>query len=197
MKRRNECDFIKIGRRIKDVRDRRGLTLDEVSKRAGLSKGLLSRVENFRSIPSLSTLAAVAKALNVDMGDLVRGVGGGDQTKPYVLTKADERERVDRDDAIDFLYESLGSKRAESSVVEAFALTLSRTSERKPVTTDGTQFIYILQGNVDFDHGGEILSLSKGDALFFDGRVPHAPKCVNGDTAVLLAIYVIDEGKDA
>ncbi len=196
MKRKANNDLIKVGIRIKEIRTRRGLTLAEISTRAGLSKGLISKIENFRTIPSLTVLSAIAKALNTDMGDIVRGIEVDSEKKSYILTRCNEREIVVRDDAIAFLYESLGSRCAGSDVIEAFMLTISPKSRRQPVTTDGDQFIFIIKGEIDFDYGRETLIMSKGDALFFDGKIPHLPKCRKGKEAVLLALYVLNSKKN-
>ena len=184
-------DLIQLGNRLKKARNRRGFTLEVVARRAGISKGLLSKLENFRAIPSLPVLCSVAKALGVDMGYLVRGMGLGAENAPYVLTRAKKREVIQRDDAFKFLYESLGSRTSGATIVEGFVLTISAESRRKAVSTNGEQCIYILEGEIEFRYGRERLTLSKGDSLLFDGTVPHVPKCRKGARAVLLALYIL------
>ncbi|NQU43620.1 helix-turn-helix transcriptional regulator [bacterium] len=196
MKRTLHSDFIKLGMRIKENRVRRGLTLQAVSKRARLSAGLLSKIENFRAIPSLPVLAAVARALEVDMADLVAGIGSEGETASYVLTRAEERPVLERDDAVGFFYEFLGARGAGAEIVEACVLTITPQSRRKAVTTDGEQFIFILEGEIEFIYGREKLPMTKGDALFFDGAVPHTPKCIQGRQASLLAIYILNSERD-
>ncbi|MDD2710158.1 MAG: XRE family transcriptional regulator [Verrucomicrobiae bacterium] len=183
-------DLIEVGLRIRDERKNRQLTLETLAKRTDLSKGLLSKIENFRTIPSLPVLASIAQALNVDMGKLVSGIGGSTPA-PYTLIKAAERKTIERDQAVGFLYQALGAKQINASVFEAFVLTLSPQSRRKRVSTEGDQFIFIIQGEVDFHLGQECLRLTAGDALFFDGRVPHVPKNPGNTDAILLAVYLL------
>jgi len=190
-KRTLDSDFIKLGLRIREARTRRGLTLEATSRRARLSSGLLSKIENFRTIPSLPVLAAIAKALDVDMADLVGGIGAEGATHSYDLVRAKERPVVERDDAIAFVYEFLGSRRLTSEIVEAYVLTISPESRRRTVTTDGEEMIFMLKGEIEFEYGREKIVLKKGDTLFFDGSVPHLPKCTKGREAILLVLYIL------
>jgi len=123
---------------------------------------------------------------------LVGGIGMDENEKTYVFTKVEERQAVERDDAIAFFYESLGSRRTGGEIIDAFVLTISPESRRKPVTTDGEQFIFILTGEIIFEYGREKIVMSAGDALFFDGTIPHVPKCKKGEEAKLLAIYILN-----
>lgn len=191
MKRNTNSDLIKIGIRLKAFRQRRGLTLEETASRARLSKGLLSKIENFRAIPSVPVLCSLAGALNVDAGELIQGIGEDSEDISYVLTRPSERMRVEREDAIGFVYESMGSRNSGTDVVEAFLLTISPGSKRKRVTTNGEQFIYILKGEIEFHYGRERLLMGEGDTLLFDGRIPHVPKLRKQQPAILLALYLL------
>jgi transcriptional regulator with XRE-family HTH domain len=96
MSERVNNDLICIGRRIREARRVRELTLDQIARRTGLSKGLLSKIENFRTIPSLPVLAQIAGSLNLDMGELVKGIGV-DVAPPYEVIKSADRKVVERD----------------------------------------------------------------------------------------------------
>lgn len=183
-------NLILVGIRIREARRIRGMTLDELADQTGLSKGLLSKVENFRAIPSLPVLAKIAASLSIDMAELVRGIGT-DQSKPYILVRADERTKVERDEAVGFSYEALTVKSGGDTVVETFVLTLKPDARRKPVTTEGEQFIYILDGSIQFVLGEEKLKMKKGDSLYFDGRIPHLPENHTRKQASLLAVYIL------
>ncbi len=196
MKRTANNELIEIGMRIKEIRTRRNLTLAETSKRAGLSAGLLSKIENFRTLPSLPVLTSIARALETDMADIVRGIGHETKETSYILTKAGERERINRDNAVGFSYESLGSRYESDNIIEAFTLTITPESKRQAVTTDGEQFLFLLKGEIDFEYGRETIHIGEGDALFFDGRIPHRPFCRKGKEAVLLALYILNNKTD-
>ncbi len=183
--------LIKIGLRIRESRRQRGLSLEEVAQRAGVTKSLLSKIENFRAVPSLPVLVRVASGLNVDMAELVKGIGGEKQ-EPYTLIKSSQRQQVDRDGAIGFLYEVITSRQMGDYTFDSVILTLEPNSKRKSVTTEGYEFVYILEGSVKFAVGPDELYLEQGDALFFNGRIPHLPRNTDNQKAKILAIYLID-----
>jgi transcriptional regulator with XRE-family HTH domain len=195
MSRQRGNDLIRIGLRIREARKSRHMTLDHLARQAGLSKGLLSKVENFRAIASLPVLAAIARALRVDLGELVRGIGL-EEPQPSVLVRAGERTRVERDDAVGFLYQAILTRPIGDTAFEAMVLTLKPKSRRKAVTSDGDQFIFILNGRIEFIYGKETLTLEAGDAFFFDGRIPHVPRNTSTSaSASLLAIYLLRNEK--
>jgi transcriptional regulator with XRE-family HTH domain len=190
----SQVDLIQLGLRVREARKARNLTLETLARRIGLTKGLLSKIENFRAIPSLPVLAKIAEGLNVDMSELVKGISG-DRAEPYVLVRAGERAAVERDEAVGFLYQALVSRPAGDSVFESFVLTLQPDARRAMISTEGEQFLYILKGRIQFHLGKEALSLDEGDALFFDGRIPHVPKNPTRQPAVLLTVYLVKNAK--
>lgn len=183
-------DLMQVGVKMRQIRTLRKLTLDAVAQRTGLSKGLLSKIENFRTIPSLPVLAAIARSLRIELAELVSGIGRP-TASPYVVIRKKDRMFVKRDNAIGFLYQSLMTRNVGDRVFEAFVLTLRPRARRKFVTTDGHQFVFILKGTIVFHIGSERLHLQNGDALFFDGRIPHVPINTSQKDARLLAIYLL------
>lgn len=190
MKREKIGDLIQVGLRMREWRKKRALTLDVLARRTGLSKGLLSKFENFRAVPSLPVLVRVAQSLSVDASELLRGIG--ETASPsYVLIKANQRTPTERDNAIGFAYEALTTRSVGDIVFQAFVLTVRRNARRKMVTTEGDQFTFVLEGRLQFQLGKDTVELTKGDALFFDGRMPHVPRNIGKGDAVILAIYLL------
>ena len=183
--------LIRIGLRIRECRKLRGLSLEEVAQRAKVTKGLLSKIENFRAIPSLPVLARVSSAMNVDMADIVKDIGEDSYT-PYTFIRKESRVIVERDDAIGFIHQAVLSKQLGQHYFDSIILVLEPDSSRKAVVTEGSEFIYILSGKIEFTIGEDKLKLKKGDALFFDGKVPHVPKNIGTKKAEILAIYIIE-----
>ena len=72
-------------------------------------------------------------------------------------------------------------------------LTLEPGAKRKPASTDGDEFIFMLRGEIQFVVGKEKFLLSVGDAFYFDGRVPHVPINTGKSTAELLVIYLLKQ----
>lgn len=194
MSRRQMPDnsLFKIGLRIRQVRRERKLTLADMACRTGLSKGLLSKIENFRALPSLPVLAGIARNLNIGMENLVKNVGF-ETPAPYQLVSADRRPPIKREEAKGFKYAALISRPLGRIGFESFVLTLLPGAKRKPASTDGDEFIFMLKGEIRFRFGKKTFKLSAGDAFYFDGRVPHVPLNLAKSSAELLVIYLLKQ----
>ena len=165
-------NLVELAQRIRSYRLERRVTLEEVSSRAGLTRSWLSKVENFRVTPSLSSLGKIAAALGVTVAELVEGL---DQKPQLVVVRKDERKVVERDklDANPAIYESLAHRRADRSM-DPFMLTIPADSARKtPLAHEGEEFLIVQEGQVDFEYDSEVLSLSVGDCIYFDANVKH------------------------
>jgi transcriptional regulator with XRE-family HTH domain len=194
MNQRHNTDnsLFKIGLRIRQARRERELTLADIARRTGLSKGLLSKIENFRALPSLPVLAGIARSLNIGMENLVKNVGA-ETSAPHQLVRANRRVPVKREKSRGFKYAALTARPLGNIGFESFVLTLAPGAKRKPVSTDGDEFIFMLRGEIQFVVGKEKFLLSAGDAFYFDGRVPHVPLNLTKAPAELLVIYLLKQ----
>jgi transcriptional regulator with XRE-family HTH domain len=179
-----------VGEKVRELRTARGLTLEGLAEATRLSKGLLSKIENFRTAPSLPVLATIARALECDLADLVAEVQTS-TPRPYVLVRADESRAVRRESAHGFRYAALQSADCAGLQFQAFRLRLSAGAHREVHATDGDEFLIILSGAVRLTIGDEELALATGDSLYFDGRIPHAPANPGDSDAELLVIYLV------
>ena len=80
---------MQLGKKIRDLRCRRGFTVHQLAVASGLSKGFISQVENDRTSPSLATLRDLARALDTSVAYLVIE----DDQAPYVVREG-ERPRI-------------------------------------------------------------------------------------------------------
>jgi len=185
-------NLVQLGRTIRAKRTALGMTLQDVAEKADITRGLVSKIENFRTVPSLPILLRLAAALDVTMADLVKGIHTGDPYSPYILITSDQREEIQREDSEGFTYESIMEHGMTGvSSFQSFILTMAPDAKRAPVSTDGDQFVYMLSGSISFDIGEETVSLNTGDTLFFDGALPHCPINRSGTDAILLVIYLV------
>lgn len=76
--------------------------------------------------------------------------------------------------------------------MEISLLTISRNSQREPVTTDGIEYLYVISGSLIYELGDKVFDLEEGDSLLFNGNIPHLPKNHNSTDAQLLVIYFIE-----
>ena len=179
-----------VGEKVRELRSARGWTLDALARATGLSKGLLSKIENFRAVPSLPVLATIARALDRDLADLVADVQAR-PARPWLLVRSGEARPVKREDARGFRYRALPAADCGGTQFQAFRLELAPGASRDPATTDGDEFLHLMRGEIEFVLGDEEIRLAAGDSLYFDGRVPHVPRNRSRALAELLVIYLI------
>lgn len=173
---------------IKKLRESKEMTLDELAKKARVTKGFLSQVENFRTMPSLTLLYNLAEALEVEPAALL-AITKNDIR--YIHTKNGDGTIIEREHPESgFIYRAL-AKEKMSKTMEPFLLEMPPRSSRKPVTTNGDEFIYLLEGEIDFHLGNDPVRMLPGDSLYFEGEIPHYPENVTDQTALLLVVYSI------
>lgn len=183
-------DLIKLGQRIQQTRKLKNMTLDEVAAKANVTKSLLSKIENYRAVPSLPVLIRIAATLDVDPSDLIRGFGRQGELD-YVVIRKGESEAVERDESYRFFYEAIISRPIGNVFFDSQVLTIYPDSQRRQVSTDGMEFLFILKGQLDYHLSDQVVELKEGDALLFDGRIPHVPVCTDEEEAKILAIYLL------
>jgi transcriptional regulator with XRE-family HTH domain len=188
-------NLIKLGLTIRNLRKTRSLTLADLSEQTGLTAGLLSKIENFRTIPSLPVLLKIAEALQVPPAELLTGIGES-APRSWILVRKNERTAIERENSSGFKYEMLLDTESANCNLQSMTLTIEPGAIREKVTTDGDEFIFILKGRIIFHLGEEVIDLNEGDLLFFDGNIEHVPENRNTETAVLLAVYLLKEAKE-
>ena len=183
---------IEIARKIRSLRQTQELTLHQVAERAEVSKSLLSKVENGRTVPSLPVLVSVIQALEVDMGSFFEDIGTASGTPPpYLYKPADEYQPVEREPASGFSYRHVLNWPLLDTTLEVVILDLQPGSRRELFKTDGYEYTFILRGAVEYQIGGDTVSLEAGDSLLFDGRVPHVPVNRGEEVVSILAVGLL------
>lgn len=187
-------DFIiGIGKRIKDIRKESNLTINELANRANVSNGLISRIENGRTIPSLPVLLDLIQSLDIDASYFFEGVEK-DSTSKFIYIPKENQQVIEKEiEAQGFKYMHIFSKSLNSLGFEAVLLTLEPHSKREKVITDAWEFKYILKGTVKYVIDQEEITLSEGDALYFNGRHPHVPESISDESCLMLVLYLYSE----
>lgn len=167
---------VAIGREVRAFRRKQEITVAELSATTGLSIGMLSKIENGNTSPSLTTLQTLANALSVPLTSFFRGF---EETRGAVHTKAGEGVELKREGTrANHQYNLLGHIGANASgvSVEPYLITLSDEADVFPTFQHGgIETIYMLEGEVDYRHGDDVYPLKPGDTLFFDADAPHGP----------------------
>jgi transcriptional regulator with XRE-family HTH domain len=164
-----------IGFEVRRLRKAIDLTVAELGAAAGISAGMLSKIENGSISPSLGTLDALAKALNVPISRLFAET---DERRDCSYVKAGTGVRIERRGTkAGHRYDLLGHSLGGAIAVEPYLITLAE--DAAPYTHfrhAGVEFIYMLSGKVRYRHGDRTYLLEPGDALFFDAAARHGPE---------------------
>lgn len=181
---------VQVGKRIRDLREDAGLSLQELAERSGYSSALLSQFENHMVSPPLGALIKLSRALGIEVGDFFGEVA--DQN--FVLIRSKERETVSRVASKDgvslgYTYEALGFG-LKGHHMEPFVVTLEPVSIREKHLSvhEGEEFIYVLDGRMKIRLGDHTDILHPGDSIYFKCTTPHHVTCEGGEPAKILAV---------
>jgi transcriptional regulator with XRE-family HTH domain len=164
-----------IGRAVRGFREKLGITISELAKAADMSAGMLSKIENGATSPSLSSLQALSKALQVPVTSLFRGF---EEIRDASFVKAGQGLTIERRGTrAGHQYQLLGHSPHGPVMVEPYMITLTAQSDVFPTFQHGgLEMLYMLEGNVVYRHGDKTYDMHPGDTLFFDADVPHGPE---------------------
>jgi transcriptional regulator with XRE-family HTH domain len=164
-----------IGRQVREYRQKLNLTVAELARAAGVSPGMLSKIENGLTSPSLSSLQALSNALNVPVTALFRRY---EEHRDASLVRAGEGIVIERRGTrAGHLYQLLGHSLGKSFHVEPYLCTLTEASEVFPLFQHpGVEFIYMLEGEVVYRHADKTYALRPGDSFFFAADALHGPE---------------------
>lgn len=165
-----------IGSTVREMRQKLGLTIAEIAEQTGISRGMLSKIENAQTATSLETLAKLSGALGVSLSAFFRNYdvpGGGAQ----LVKNGEGMEVVRRGTKRGHTYQLLAYDQGPTKLFEPFLITMDDASEVFPTFEHpGTEFIYMLEGKIEYRHGQSTYLLEPGDALTFRGDIPHGPE---------------------
>ncbi|MEW6630518.1 MAG: XRE family transcriptional regulator [Pseudomonadota bacterium] len=167
---------VAIGHEVRALRKKLGITVADLATTTGLSLGMLSKIENGITSPSLTTLKSLSHALGVPLTAFFRSF---EEERKAVFVKAGSGVDVERRGTrAGHQYTLLGHIGSDTSVVvEPYLITLTEDSDVFPTFQhDGMEFLYMLEGEVVYRHGSNLYRMTPGDSLFFDADAPHGPE---------------------
>ena len=181
--------LLDIALNIRRMRKEKQLTLTQLANRLEITPGFLSRLENFRTIPSLHMLMNIARALEVNLEDLVRA---HTEAVDYVVTRKDQGVEVEREHPETGMQYHALAYDMPNKRMSPFFITIPPHTKRSPVTTDGDEFFLVLRGTLRYFIGPDEVLLEKGDSLYFRGEIPHYPYNSSDREVLLLGVYVME-----
>ena len=170
---------IPVGKKIKNARMAKKITLNFVANETGYSIDYLKKLEAGKVIPPVGTILQIARALQIDSGFLLKEQEPDIEKRIKAYTK-----RTD-----DYAYTTL-TPGAENKHLKAFRVTIDAMQNHKGVgyQHDGEEFIYVLSGKIEVIVGDNVNTLSKNDSLHFNSGIKHMLRNVGKKEAELIVV---------
>lgn len=183
----------KLGLKIKNIREQRGLSIEELAEQSCISAAMIEKLEEGLLAPSLTPLLKITRGMGVRLGTFLDDsvqkdpvvVRGGKTDK---VLKFSGDSDVSADSNLDFF--SLGAEKKDRHM-EPFIVAVKpkEAGEEKLSSHEGEEFIYVLNGEVELWYGKEKICISAGDSLYYDSVVPHYLHAVGFDAKILAVLY--------
>jgi len=186
----NEISPPDIGPRLRALRKRRGLSLRALAALCGLSVNTISLVERGKTSPSVATLHRLATALGVSMIFFFEE----EEQRDVVFVKASRRTRTKSDSVI---MENLGSGLRDQTMEPLLvSLQPGTGSGDDPIVHLGHEFVFCLEGEIEYKIGDHRYLLDAGDSLIFEAHLPHRWRNVGDKPSAILLILQTQEGRE-
>jgi transcriptional regulator with XRE-family HTH domain len=186
----------RIGSRLNMLRKQRGFTLSEIARQTHLSPSLISRIENGQIMASIQTLQLIADTLKIDIGFFFQQ----EQGKGYAVSRSGSRRMIPADDGKFkgdpterrfYDIEPLADGIENPFMVPLILKIVNRDEKINPPPHGGQEFVYLLEGKLLHILGEERIILKKGDALYFDGNIPHKAISLSKKPAKALVVHMV------
>jgi len=181
---------LRIGAKVKERRQKKRLTLEDLAAKTGLTKSILAKIEKDETVPPLGTLLKLSKALDISMAYFFEDEV---ELERISVTRSGERVRIKRrphhqEGEVDYIYESLESKNPnkhmEPFLVEFLPL---ETGDMVFMSHEGEEFHFVLEGKVEFRTDDRVEVLYPGDSLYFESEINHSFRSLDGKPAKVVA----------
>ena len=182
-------DIEDVGNRIRLLREKKGMSVEELSQMTGYDVELLSGIEKNKIKPQLGTVIKLSRALDSAFSRLLSGVGD----KLYSVTRNNERRVISRSTS------SKGQKKAyrymslapdvKGRHMEALIVQLEENQSDERSVHDGEEFIYVIDGVVNLKIGEDSLDLEPGDSVYYLSTTPHLIAAKNDQSTILAVMY--------
>lgn len=176
-----KVDEKSFGAKMKQLRQLRKLTFENLANKTGLSNRYLKEIEEGKIIPPVSAVIQISKALSIDSGSFLSA------EEQEALARKRKESFYKRTQA--YSYKTL-TPEAESKHMKAFLVTIDPKQDHRMVEYkhEGEEFIYVLKGEVEVRVGENENHLKKGETLHFDSGIPHKLRNLSDEETKLLVV---------
>lgn len=185
-----------IGPRLRQLRKRRGVTLEALAARTGLTKGYLSKIETAKMVPPIATLSRIAQAIGCEMAYFFQSQPGADpfDARVSVVRSGEQRPVVRGGTSFGYDYRNIAHT-LRSKAMDTFIFTFP--AELRGDTFfehQGEELVFVLSGTVVFEIAGRELVLETGDSVYFDSSLPHRGRSKGAQAQALVVIHRQPDG---
>ncbi len=190
---------LKIGETIRGLRISKGMELEELAKRVGISKAVLGQIESDVVPPTIATLMKVAGALGVPLTYFFQEE---QETHDVEVVRREERQKMQKpagasDSPLSYSYEALASTHVAGHMQPLLVeFDLDVDEDVQLVSHEGEEFHYILEGEVEFRTDKQVVTLRPGDSLYFKARVPHALRGVGHTRPKAVSVVYVPKAEE-
>src|SRR5882724_3538552 len=147
----NEELILLLGDKIRTKRTQKNITLEELAAKAGVSKGLISQIENNRTVPSLPVLFRIIHSLNEDLKTFFEDIHEDMSNGKVLIVRRGEEKEFAKEPVKGFLYKRFLTKSIASEAVDLVLLELKKGANRRQmIATDAFELKYILKGKIEY-----------------------------------------------
>jgi len=186
--------LIQIANRIKQVRVERKITIQDLANKAQVSKGLISQIENNRTVPSLWVLMNIIQSLNLDFNEFFKDITRQKKSPhPVIFKKRKDHQVFEKENTKGFLYYRAFTRTLQGGAADFVILELKKGAKRnRMVKTDSFEYNYMIKGKVEYTIEDKKYLFEEGDSLFLDSRLNHKLSNIgNGDASMLVVYFFI------
>lgn len=181
----------KVGKKIKEFREFKQISREELALKANLDIKMLQVIEEKSNVPSLGHLIKITRALGVRMGTFL---DDQDQIGPVVVRAGDEKSSLsfstkDASTREHLNFYSLAHDKTGRHM-EPFLIEIvpTKESDYKLSSHEGEEFIYVLSGKIEVNYGKEVYQLNEGDSIYLDSVVAHNVHGFENQNAKILGV---------
>jgi transcriptional regulator with XRE-family HTH domain len=185
-------DLKRIAARLRGWRDEAGLTLQKLGDRSGVSASTIHKIENLQTVPTISVLLKVANGLNRRPSELLEDI---ETEKQVAILRSQDRHRLSITEHVE-LEHLIGM--IPRNRLDAWRIHLGAGRGAGMPGTDAWNFygelmIFVEEGCIEVELGGESYVIEAGDSIHFDSSTPHSWVAGRGKPARVTAIAMIPE----
>ncbi|MCD4678107.1 MAG: XRE family transcriptional regulator [Desulfobacula sp.] len=182
-------DVDEVGKRIKQVREERGISIEDLSNLTGFDISRLKDIESGQEKPQLGTVMKLSKALDSAVGHLVSGLG----TKLFSITRKDERKQISRSSSKTgkqnvYSYMSLAPE-VQGRHMEALIVQLEKSEDKEISVHNGEEFVFVLEGVANLTIGKDTYDLEPGDSAYYLSTTSHFITAKTDKATILAVLY--------